>query len=73
MRSVINGKISDGENAYCYNHSMNSQENNDASKEKSPEALREDLIDLQAVRERRNEPGRPFEQFVADLKRDRLL
>ncbi len=52
---------------------MKNEANEIPPKEKSPEALREDLIDLQAVRERRNEPGRPFEQFVADLKRDRLL
>ncbi len=52
---------------------MKNEANDIPPKEKSPEALREDLIDLKAVRERRNEPGRPFEQFVADLKRDRLL
>ncbi len=52
---------------------MKNEVNDIPPKEKSPEALREDLIDLQAVRERRDEPGRPFEQFVADLKRDRLL
>ncbi len=52
---------------------MKNETNDTPSKEKSPEALREDLIDLQAVRERRNEPGRPFEQFVADLKRDGLI
>ncbi len=52
---------------------MKNEANEIPPKEKSPEALREDLVDLQAVRERRNELGRPFEQFVADLKRDRLL
>ena len=52
---------------------MKNEANDVPPKEKSPEALREDRMDLQAVRERRNEPGRPFEQFVADLKRDRLL
>ncbi len=52
---------------------MKMEANDIHTKEKSPEALREDLIDLQAVRERRNEPGRPFEQFVADLKRGGLI
>ncbi len=52
---------------------MKNETNNTPSKEKSPEDLREDLIDLQAVRERRNEPGRPFEEFLSDLKRDGLL
>ena len=52
---------------------MKMEANEIPPKEKSPEALREVLIDLQAVRERRNKPGRPFEQFVADLKRDGLI
>ncbi len=52
---------------------MKMEANDIPPKEKSPEALREDLIDLQAVRERRNEPGRPFEEFLSDLKRDGLL
>ncbi len=52
---------------------MKMEANDIPPKEKSPEALREDLIDLQTVHERRNQPGRSFEQFVADLKRDRLL
>ena len=60
-------------NGRCYNGSVKNEANQIPPKEKSPKALREDLIDLQAVHERRNEPGRSCEQFVADLKRDRLL
>jgi len=36
-------------------------------------SLREDAIDLQAIRERKREPARSFEAVVADLKRDGLL
>ena len=37
------------------------------------EALREDAIDLEAVGKRAKEPSRPFEQLLAELKRDGLL
>ncbi|MFQ5778377.1 MAG: CopG family transcriptional regulator [Terriglobia bacterium] len=37
------------------------------------EALREDAIDLEAARRRRREKGRPFEDFLKELKRDGLL
>jgi hypothetical protein len=33
------------------------------------ESLAEDADDLAAIEERRGEPRRPFEDFVADLKR----
>ncbi len=36
-------------------------------------SLREDEADLAAVRTRRNEPTRPFEAVLRDLKRDGLL
>jgi hypothetical protein len=36
-------------------------------------ALREDEADLAAVRHRRKEPSRPFEDVLSDLKRDGLL
>lgn len=36
-------------------------------------ALREDAIDLAAVRERAHEPARPLEAVLKDLKRDGLL
>lgn len=34
---------------------------------------REDAIDLEAFRKRRHEKGRPFAEFVRELKRDGLL
>jgi hypothetical protein len=37
------------------------------------EALREDAIDLEAVGKRAKEASRPFEQLLAELKRDGLL
>jgi hypothetical protein len=37
------------------------------------EKLLEDLADLAAVAERRDEPTIPHERFVAELKRDGLL
>jgi hypothetical protein len=37
------------------------------------EKLLEDLNDLAAVAERREEPVVPHEQFIADLKRDGLI
>lgn len=37
------------------------------------ESLREDALDLEAVRQRRHEPRIPFERVLAELKRDRLL
>jgi len=36
-------------------------------------ALREDAIDLETARQRRREKGRPFEDFLKELKRDGLL
>jgi len=36
-------------------------------------ALREDAIDDEAFRRRRNEPSRTFSEVLSDLKRDRLL
>jgi hypothetical protein len=33
------------------------------------DAIDEDLADLATLEERRNEPGIPFEDFVADMKR----
>ena len=36
-------------------------------------ALREDLVDLEALRQRAKEPSRPFEQALIQLKRDGLL
>jgi hypothetical protein len=36
-------------------------------------ALREDALDLEAIRRRAQEPTRAFERILADLKRDRLL
>jgi predicted transcriptional regulator len=35
--------------------------------------LSEDAEDLAAIRERRREPSRPFEEFLAELRRDGLL
>ena len=37
------------------------------------EALREDADDLDAIRKRAKEPSRPFEEALAELKRDGLL
>ena len=37
------------------------------------EALREDQIDLAAARRRLHQKGRPFEEFLKELKRDGLL
>ena len=37
------------------------------------EALREDVLDLDAVAKRRKEPARTFEKVLEDLKRDGLL
>lgn len=36
-------------------------------------SLREDALDLQAIRDRKKEPSRSFESVIADLKRDGLL
>ena len=36
-------------------------------------SLKEDLIDLQAIKERAHEPSRSFEAVLKDLKRDGLL
>jgi hypothetical protein len=36
-------------------------------------ALREDAIDEEAFRRRRNEPSRAFSEVLSDLKRARLL
>ena len=36
-------------------------------------SLREDAIDLAAIRDRAREPSRSFEEVVRDLKRDGLL
>lgn len=36
-------------------------------------ALREDAIDLEALRKRRHEPRIPLERVLADLKRRRVL
>ncbi len=35
-------------------------------------SLREDAIDLEALRRRAHEPSRAFERILADLRRDRL-
>ncbi len=35
-------------------------------------ALREDALDLEAIRRRAHEPRRAFERILADLRRDRL-
>ncbi len=35
-------------------------------------ALREDALDLEAIRRRAHEPSRAFERILADLRRDRL-
>jgi predicted transcriptional regulator len=37
------------------------------------ESLREDAVDLAAIRKREAEPTRSFEAVLKDLKRDRLL
>jgi hypothetical protein len=37
------------------------------------EALREDALDLEAFEKRKNEPSRPFEKVLEDMKRDGLL
>jgi len=37
------------------------------------ESLREDAIDLEAMRKRAKEPSRAFEKILAELKRDGLL
>lgn len=37
------------------------------------EALMEDLEDLAAIADRRNEPTIPHEEFVSELKRDGVL
>lgn len=37
------------------------------------DALREDALDLEAVHQRRREKGRPFHDFLKELKRDALL
>ncbi len=37
------------------------------------ESLREDAIDLAAIRKRAHEPARAFEAVLKDLKRDGLL
>lgn len=37
------------------------------------EALREDAEDLDAFRQRAKEPSRPFEEALAELKRDGLI
>ncbi len=36
-------------------------------------SLKEDMIDLAAIRDRAHEPERSFEEVVKDLKRDGLL
>lgn len=36
-------------------------------------SLREDVVDLQAIRARKREPAGSFESVVANLKRDGLL
>lgn len=36
-------------------------------------SLKEDAIDLQAIRSRAHEPSRPFEEILHDLERDGLL
>lgn len=36
-------------------------------------ALREETIDAETVRHRAKEPTRPFDEVIADLKRDGLL
>lgn len=36
-------------------------------------ALREDEVDLEAVRKRAHEPARSLESVIKDLKRDRLI
>lgn len=36
------------------------------------ELLREDALDLKAIKKRRKEPSRPFERVLEDLKRDGL-
>jgi len=46
---------------------------NQAVCEKFGEDAIEDALDLQAIEERRNEPSRPFDEVLADLKRDGLL
>ncbi len=35
-------------------------------------ALREDALDLEAIRRRAHEPSRALERILADLRRDRL-
>jgi predicted HicB family RNase H-like nuclease len=37
------------------------------------EALREDVIDLEAFQKRTKEPSRPFEKILTELKRGGLL
>lgn len=37
------------------------------------QSLKEDSIDLTALRDRKNEPIRPFEHFLKDLKKRGLL
>lgn len=37
------------------------------------EALMEDMADLAAIAERRNEPTTPHDEFVDELKRDGLI
>lgn len=46
---------------------------NQAVCEKFGEDAIEDALDLQAIEERRNEPSRPFDDVLRDMKRDGLL
>jgi len=45
---------------------------NQAVCEKFGEEAIEDALDLQAIEERRNEPSRPFDDVLRDMKRDGL-
>ena len=36
-------------------------------------SLKEDVLDLDAIQERNQEPSRPFEDVLRDMKRDGLL
>lgn len=45
----------------------------DLMQEAAKFVLKEDMIDLKAIRSRKNEPERDFGEFIKELKRDGLL
>ena len=45
----------------------------DLVQEAARQILKEDIIDLETIRERKKEPERDFSEFVKELKKDGLL